>query len=202
MAALVKKNVCKSQSIGYTEVLLGRILHVRIPGDKFSLDVISVYQFVWRSNTTSKANEAQRQVLLDKFGKHLKNLPHRNTLISAAYSKSSLLPDKSHTCVLRGPRLQIKSVRPLRKLSEEHGLRALNTWSAGKPVTQGNSVSQIDFVLARLSQARGPVSPAEVRRYVQRERENRKLSFRTMRGTDNASAKRTRNNLFFVLLTL
>ena len=70
MAVLVKKALCNARSIRYTEVMPGRILHVRIPGERFSLDVVSVYQFVWRSNTTSEANKSQRQGLLNELDRH------------------------------------------------------------------------------------------------------------------------------------
>ena len=41
---------------------------------------------------------------------------------------------------------------------EQHRLVAANTWSVRKPTThvQGNSVSQIDYVLVRRSQSQGP----------------------------------------------
>ena len=59
VAIMVKKTFCQAQSLRYTEVQPGRILHERVPGDAVSLDVISVYQFVqvWRSTITTEANK-------------------------------------------------------------------------------------------------------------------------------------------------
>ena len=61
VAVLATKMLCQAQSIRYTEVMPGRILHVRIPGERFSLHVISVYQFVWCSSTT-----AERRAVLQR----------------------------------------------------------------------------------------------------------------------------------------
>ena len=48
--------------------------------------------------------------------------------------------------------------KDLHKLLKQHKLVAANTWSVRKPAThvQGNSRSQIDFVLLRQNQAQGP----------------------------------------------
>ena len=83
----------------------------------------------------------------------MKGLPSRNTLLLASDFNSSLIPDKDKAhvgpCVIRGPRIKLRSVRPLQKLLEDHRLTALNPWSPGKPATneQGNSVSQIDCAM-------------------------------------------------------
>ena len=156
---MVKKTLCQAQSLRYTEVQPGRILHVRVPGEAVSLDVISVYQFVWRSTITTEANKIQRQKLIDQLAKQLNHLPKRNTLLVAGDFNSPLFPDKRHVGprTLRGPKLKLRSVRPLHNLLEEHQLTALNTWASGKPAThfQGCSVSQIDFAISRISQAQG-----------------------------------------------
>ena len=156
---MVRKTLCQAQSLRYTEVQPGRVLHVRVPGETVSLDVISVYQFVWRSTISTEANKAQRQKLIDQLAKHLSHLPNRNTLLMAGDFNSPLVSDKRHVgpCTVRGPRLKLRSVRPLQNLLEEHQLTALNTWATGKPAThfQGNSVSQIDFAIGRIRQALG-----------------------------------------------
>ena len=162
VAVMVRKTLCQAQSLRYTEateVQPGRILHVRVPGAAICLDIISVYQFVWRSAITTEANKSQRQKLLDQLSKHLRHLPKRNTLLVAGDFNSLLVSDKRHVgpCTAKGPRLKLRSVRPLQNLLEDHQLTALNTWAAGRPAThlQGNSVSQIDFALGRIGQASG-----------------------------------------------
>ena len=159
VAVMVRKTLCQAQSLRYTEVQPGRILHVRVPGAAICLDIISVYQFVWRSTTTTEANKSQRQTLLDQLSKQLRHLPQRNTLLVAGDFNSPLVSDKRHVgpCTTKGPRLKIRSVKPLQNLLEDHQLTALNTWAAGRPAThlQGNSVSQIDFAFGRIGQALG-----------------------------------------------
>ena len=159
VAVMVRKTLCQAQSLRYTEVQPGRILHVRVPGETVSPDIISVYQFVWRSAVTTEANKSQRQKLLDQLEKHLRHLPHRNSLLIASDFNSQLSSDKRHVgpCTIKGPRLRLRSVRPLQNLLEAQQLTALNTWSTGKPAThlQGNSVSQVDFALGRIGQASG-----------------------------------------------
>ena len=159
VAVMVRKTLCQTQSLRYTEVQPGRILHVRVPGETVSLDIISVYQFVWRSAITTEANKSPRQKLLDQLEKHLRHLPHRSTLLIAGDFNSQLSSDKRHVgpCTIKGPRLRLRSVRPFQNFLEAHQLTALNTWSTGKPAThlQGNSVSQIDFALGRIVQASG-----------------------------------------------
>ena len=149
VAIMVRKTLCQAQSLRYTEVQPGRVLHVRVAGETVSLDVISLYQFVWRSTISTEANKAQRQKLIDQLAKHLSHLPNRNTLLIAGDFNPPLVSDKRHVGpgAVRGPRLKLRSVRPLQNLLEEHQLTALNTWATDKPAThfQGNSVSQIDF---------------------------------------------------------
>ena len=95
VAVLVRETICQAQSIRYTEVIPGRALHIRIPGEQFSLDVICAYQLVWRSQSTAIANKNQRQKLLDQLHQHMKGLPSRNTLLLAGDFNSSLIPDKA-----------------------------------------------------------------------------------------------------------
>ena len=112
-----------------------------------------------RQNITHE-NKSRRQPLLDKLLKLLSGIPTCNTLLLAGDLNSPLLPDRLHVgpCVLRGPKLKVRSTKPLQKLIEDHHLVALNTWSCKKPATheQGNSISQIDFVFARTMQATNP----------------------------------------------
>ena len=44
---MVHSSLCQAKDIRFNEVLPGRLLHVRVPGASFSLDVLSFYQFVW-----------------------------------------------------------------------------------------------------------------------------------------------------------
>ena len=157
---MVHGSLCKAKDIRFNEILPGRLLHVRIPGESFSLDVISFYQFVWRSKQTLTQNQEQRKDALAKLSRTIAMLPQRNSLLIAGDFNTSLKPDKKHVgpCTIGFSRLGQRGTKDLQGLLEKHKLVAANTWSVRKPAThvQGNSVSQIDFVLLRQSQARGP----------------------------------------------
>ena len=157
---MVHGSLCKAKDIRLNEILPGRLLHVRIPGESFSLDVISFYQFVWRSKQTLTQNQEQRKDALSKLSQTIATLPQRNSLLIAGDFNTSLKPDKKHVrpCTIGLSRLGQRGTKDLLGLLEKHNLVAANTWSVRKPAThvQGNSVSQIDFVLLRQSQARGP----------------------------------------------
>ena len=152
VAVMVRKTLCQAQSLRYTEVQPGRILHVRVPGAAICLDIISVYQFVWRSTITTEANKSQRQKLLDQ-------LPNTSDIFPKEIPYSPLVSDKRHVgpCTTKGPRLKLRSAKPLQNFLEDHQLTALNTWAAGRPAThlQGNSISQIDLAFGRIGQSLG-----------------------------------------------
>ena len=157
---MVHGSLCKAKDIRFNEILPGRLLHVRIPGESFSLDVLSFYQYVWRSRQTLTQNQEQRKDALAKLSQTIAQLPQRNTLLVAGDFNTSLKPDKKHVgpCTIGLSRLGQRGTKDLQGLLEKHKLVAANTWSVRKPAThvQGNSVSQIDFALLRQSQARGP----------------------------------------------
>ena len=157
---MVHGSLCKAKDIRFNEILPGRLLHVRIPGESFSLDIVSFYQFVWRSRQTLTQNQEQRKDALAKLSHTIAQLPQRNTLLVAGDFNTSLKPDKKHVgpCTIGLSRLGQRGTKDLQGLLEKHKLVAANTWSVRKPAThvQGNSVSQIDFALLRQSQARGP----------------------------------------------
>ena len=87
---MVHNSLCQAKDIRFNEVLPGRLLHVRVPGDSFSTDAISFYQFVWRSKQTLTQNQEQRKTALDKLSKTIASLPQRNSLIVAGDSNMSL----------------------------------------------------------------------------------------------------------------
>ena len=157
---MVHNSLCKAKDIRFNEILPGRLLHVRIPGEQFSIDVFSIYQFVWRSKQTLTQNQEQRKAALTKLSQTVASLPQRNSLLVAGVFNTSLKPDKKFVgpCTIRVSRLGQRGTKDLHRLLEQHKLVAANTWSVRKPAThvQGNSISQIDFVLLRHNQARGP----------------------------------------------
>ena len=157
---MVHSTLCKQQEIRFNEILPGRVLHVRIPGKSFSLDAISCYQYVWRSKENLQSNKDNRSSLLRKLGSSIRGMPQRNTLLVMGDFNMSLRSDMKYVgpSTIPSCRLGHKGSKELHQLLEEHQLTATNTWCVRKPAThaQGNSVSQIDYALLRLTQAKGP----------------------------------------------
>ena len=126
----------------------------------FSLDAISCYQYVWRSKENLQSNKDNRSSLLRKLGSSIRGMPQRNTLLIMGDFNMSLRSDMKYVGPSNVPscRLGHKGSKELHQLLEEHQLTAANTWCVRKPAThvQGNSVSQIDYALLRLTQAKGP----------------------------------------------
>ena len=157
---MVHSSLCQANHIRFNEVLPGRLLHVRVPGASFSMDVISFYQYVWRSKQTLTQNQEQRKSALDSLSKTVISLPQRNTLIIAGDFNMSLKTDRKYVgpCTIGVSKLGQRGAKDLHRLLEQQRLVAANTWSVRKPAThvQGNSISQTDFVLLRQNQAQGP----------------------------------------------
>ena len=157
---MVHSSLCKSQQLKFNEVIPGRILHVRVPGEDCSLDVLSCYQHVWRSKDTLTANKESRSLFLAKLNTSIKGLPLRNTLLILGDFNMSLRTDMRHVgpCATQSCRLGHRGSQGLQRMLEEHNLVAANTWGVRKPATheQGNSVSQVDYALLRSTQSGGP----------------------------------------------
>ena len=157
---MVHNCLCQAKDLRYNEVLPGRLLQVRVPGSDTSIDAISFYQFVWRSKQTVSQNKEQRHAALQKLHQTISSLPQRNSFIVAGGFNMSLRTDRKHVgpCTASVSRLGHRGSKDLQRMMEQHQLVAANTWSVRKPAThvQGNSVSQIDYVLIRRSQSQGP----------------------------------------------
>ena len=157
---MVHDSLCRAKNIRFNEVLPGRLLHVRVPGASFSIDAVSFSQYVWRSKQTVTQSQEQRRAAMYSLQQTVGALPQRNTLIIAGGFKMPLRTDRKHVglCTIGVSRLGQRGAKDFHRLLEQHQLVAANTWSVSKPAThvQGNSVSQINYVLLRQSQAQGP----------------------------------------------
>ena len=157
---IVHDSLCQAKDIRFYEVMPGRLLHLRVPGASFSLDVLSFYQFAWRSKQTLTQNQEQRRAALDSLSKTVGSLPQRNTLIVAGDFNMSLRTDRKFAgpCTIGVSKLGQRGAKDFDRLLEHHRLVAANTWAVRKPAThaQGNSIRQIDYVLLRQNQAQGP----------------------------------------------
>ena len=79
---MVASKLACSEHIRYTVLHPGRLLHVKIGGlavTHSSIDVLGVYQYVWRSTATKAENLANRAAIWSQLDKVTTRLPARNT---------------------------------------------------------------------------------------------------------------------------
>ena len=147
---MVHSSLCQAKDIRFNEVLPGRLLHVRVPGASFSMDVISFYQYVWRSRQTLTQNQEQRKSALDSLSKTVSSLPQRNTLIVAGDFNMSLKTDRKYVgpCTIGVSKLGQRGAKDLHRLLEQQRLVAANIWSVRKPAThvQGEELLSLSSV--------------------------------------------------------
>ena len=92
---MVHSSLCKAKDVRFNEILPGRLLHVRIPGESFSLDIVSFYQFVWKSKQTLTQNQEERKDALAKLSQTIASSPCNSLLVAGDFN-TSLKPDKKH----------------------------------------------------------------------------------------------------------
>ena len=128
LLVLMHSSLARMDTIRFQRLIPGRLAHIRIPHGRTNLDLVAVYQHVWRSQQDSKDNLAQRQQLLNKLGTFVRSLPSRNVLVIAgdfntslakgqgvepcAYTGSTLQPDSHKLALLISDHGQQKSGRP------------------------------------------------------------------------------------------
>ena len=153
-------------NMAFKEVYPGRLVHFRATHDKTGLnvDLVGLYQHVWRTQLSSEQNHIYRNDVWNKLGALLLSLPARNPLLVAGDYNSMLLQQQPHI----GPAATVRSEgstadKALLRLGlvREHNLCVLNSWVARPAHTfveshQGRS--QIDFVMTRLRDSRGLAS--------------------------------------------
>ena len=163
----VSAKLVNQEALDYQTWVAGRILHVRVCGNAFPIDVISLFQWVDKTGTTD-SNVQKRLQLWDKLNRLLESLPRRNVLVMGCDLNTVLRPLGVHIGfgVQASQRTMDDEVVDL---LQQHDLCVLNTWKSARPGAcstfhHGEVRTQIDFVITRRSttdpQARlaGPVS--------------------------------------------
>ena len=164
VAVLLRESLCREGELHFQEVIVGRLLHVRLTKAQHSIDIIGLYQHALHTEADSN-NLALRHKLWNKLGLLLHNLPRRNLLLlmgdfnctpefvqgsmSVAYSESSKYPDADE----------------LAGVIEAHGLVVLNGWTRRcrqHTFVGAKHQSIIDFVLTRRHHADGLARQARV----------------------------------------
>ena len=129
---MVRGSLATVDTIGYEEVIPGRILHVRLHAHKRAIDVVATYQYV---DHPSRKTQEQRTLVWDTLSNYLDNMPKRNQLVCLGDYNCSL-PARAPwvgTASFRwgqhryfGP--QHSDQESFLQLLQRHGLTALNTW--------------------------------------------------------------------------
>ena len=138
--------------------LTGRLLETRFDWHGARTTVLAVYQHVWSPAKTVQANKQDRAAVLKALSRGVRRVPARDTMIIAGDFNSSVSP----TPRLVGPRtLAPQEARPdeaeFTNFVRTHHLTVLNTWQVSSPHTfvQGDSRTQIDFLLTKVSSSGG-----------------------------------------------
>ena len=163
----VSAKLVKQEALDYQTWVAGRTLHVRVYGNAFPIDVVSVYQWVEKTGTVDSTVQKRSQ-LWEKLSRLLESLPRRNVLVVGCDLNTVLRPLGAHV----GFGVQASQITmddEVANLLQQHDLCVLNTWKSSRPGAcstfhHGEVRTQIDFIISRRSttdpQARlaGPVS--------------------------------------------
>ena len=154
---LISKKLCNQHDLAWTEIIPGRLVHIRIHGLRKHIDFISLYQHV---HAISRLD--QREEIWHQLGCLLTKLPSKHVLILMGDFNTSLqrsctavgAPTYLHEGVhCSGPKHRDMST--LLTTLTSHDLCALNTWNtdAGPTYRFGEQHSRIDFICCRRKHA-------------------------------------------------
>ena len=152
-----------TNTVRWKEHMKGRLLETRFDWHGARTTVLAVYQHVWSPAKTVQANKQDRAAVLKALSRSVRRVPARDTMIVAGDFNSSVSP----TPRLVGPRtLAPQEARPdeaqFTNFVRTHHLTVLNTWQVSSPHTfvQGDSRTQIDFLLTKVSSSGGSAKQA------------------------------------------
>ena len=152
-----------THTVRWKEHVQGRVLETRFDWHGARTTVMAVYQHVWSPAKTVQANKQDRAAVLKSLARSVKRVPARDTLVIAGDFNSSVSPIPR----LVGPRtLPPQEARPdepeFTNFVRTHHLAVLNTWQVSSPHTfvQGDSRTQIDFLLTKVSSSGGSAKQA------------------------------------------
>ena len=154
---MVHRRLGNPQSILHREILKGRVQHVRTLHGPTAVDIVNIYQHVWRSQLDHEQNTTYRAKVWNAFRRTTEQLPKRNTAIWCGdfnISATTFLPHVG-TSVLPAEHKYQHDETEFQSILQQQGLCVLNTWSNPQKATcttQGQD-SQIDFVMTRMQQA-------------------------------------------------
>ena len=139
------------------EIHKGRVLHVRATHKltQTRIDVLAVYQHVWRSHLSTQQNHDLRGAVWQHLHEACARLPARNFLLLCGDFNATVQPERYAAGPASLPSDTSYPDRQLNRLLAAHSLCALNTWHASPAYTHYSHTgqTQIDFVITRRSTA-------------------------------------------------
>eukprot|EP00439_Symbiodinium_sp_Y106_P072399 s2427_g13.t1 len=139
------------------EIHKGRVLHVRATHKltQTRIDVLAVYQHVWRSHLSTQQNHDLRGAVWQHLHDACARLPARNFLLLCGDFNATVQPERYAAGPASLPSDANYPDRQLNRLLAAHSLCALNTWHASPAYTHYSHTgqTQIDFVITRRSTA-------------------------------------------------
>ena len=152
LAVLVHKRLGGPEQISAQTHLKGRLMHVRIHQGENCIDVINLYQHVWRSQLDKDSNIKCREGVWKKLRQVTTKIPQQNTLVVGGDFNCTIRRMKHHIgSAIVEAREPAADQEELLGHLQDFGMTLLNTWHAKPAYTcqTGDSQTQIDFILCR-----------------------------------------------------
>ena len=127
-------------------------MHVRIHQGDNSIDIINLYQHVWRYQLDREGNTKCREAVWRKLRQVTTKIPQRNTLIVGGDFNCTIRRMKHHIgSAVIAAREPSPDQEEFLAYLQDHGMTLLNTWNAKPAYTcqTGDAKTQIDFLLSR-----------------------------------------------------
>ena len=129
---------------------------MRIPASYNSIDVICVYQHVWRGNCNTEQNVQHRHKIWLAMRQAIASVPLRNDFIMGGDYNTPIYTLHPHTgAAILHSQSEYPDQDEFHSILQDHGLTLLNTWHAKNKVTCVNSGSrtQLDYLICRVQHA-------------------------------------------------
>ena len=152
LAVLIHKRLGGPEQISAQTHLKGRLMHVRVHQGDNSIDIINLYQHVWRSQLDREGNTKCREAVWRKLRQVTTKIPQRNTLIVGGDINCTIRRMKHHIgSAVIAAREPSPDQEEFLAYLQDHGMTLLNTWNAKPAHTcqTGDARTQIDFLLSR-----------------------------------------------------
>ena len=156
VAIFVHRRLANADCLSYRVYAQGRVLHVRVPAVNNSVDVICVYQHVWRGSCNTEQNVQQRHKIWLAMRQAVASVPLRNDFITGGDYNTPIYTLHPHTgTAILHSQSEYPDQDEVHSVLQDHGLTLLNTWHAKNKVTCINSGSrtQLDYLVCRVQHA-------------------------------------------------